>query len=292
MSTDLIELPTLDRATALDVFSIPGGIEPLLMLVRAAIDEFPVVDPSSKKGRDAIASMAMKVTKSKTFLDGEGKKLVDELKALPKAVDATRKHVRDTLDQWRDEVRRPLTEWEEREAARVAAHKAVVDHLLALGDPGLLLSASASSLEAQLRQAGTVEIGPHLEEYEVEATVAKARTVERIEAVLLQARAREEQAAELERMRAENADAIARLHAANAAAKQSAEAAEVVAETVESEPAATYSVPEQNQPAGPTVAQQNRAARDALMLAGVEQATAEHVVRLIRRGAVPGVAFV
>ena len=75
-------------------------------------------DVSSAKGRKDIASMAHKVSRSKTALDGLGKSLVGDWKAKAKVVDQERKMLRDRLDALRDEVRRPLTEWEEAEAKR------------------------------------------------------------------------------------------------------------------------------------------------------------------------------
>lgn len=80
-------------------------------------------DVSTRKGRDAIASMAHKVARSKTYIDNAGKDLVAELKALPKQIDESRRIVRERLDALKDEVRRPLTEWEA-EQERIKAEEA------------------------------------------------------------------------------------------------------------------------------------------------------------------------
>ncbi|HBQ2024816.1 TPA: hypothetical protein L9334_004449, partial [Klebsiella pneumoniae] len=81
-------------------------------------------DVTTKKGRDAIASMAHKVARSKTYIDNAGKDLVAELKALPKQIDESRRVVRERLDALKDEVRRPLTEWEA-EQERIKAEEAM-----------------------------------------------------------------------------------------------------------------------------------------------------------------------
>ena len=81
-------------------------------------------DVTTKKGRDAIASMAHKVARSKTYIDNAGKALVAELKALPKQIDESRRVVRERLDALKDEVRRPLTEWEA-EQERIKAEEAM-----------------------------------------------------------------------------------------------------------------------------------------------------------------------
>ena len=116
-------IPT--KETALAVFSAPNGLEPFLKAIRDELDSF-VPNMSTTKGRSEIASMAHKVARSKTALDNVGKELVAELKDIPKKVDAERKRMRDLLDGWRDEVRAPLTEWEQAEERRVANHRGLI----------------------------------------------------------------------------------------------------------------------------------------------------------------------
>lgn len=110
------ELIEVKREVALDVFKADKGLDPYLNKIRGEIDSFtPSVE--TKKERDEIASMAHKIARSKTYLDGIGKELVAELKEIPKKIDAERKRMRDTLDEWKVEVRMPLTAWEEEQAA-------------------------------------------------------------------------------------------------------------------------------------------------------------------------------
>jgi len=78
-----------------------------------------VPDLTTKYGRKDIASFAMKIAKCKTGIDGIGKDLVSGAKAEIKLIDNKRKLVRDTLDELKEEVRRPLTEYEDAEKARV-----------------------------------------------------------------------------------------------------------------------------------------------------------------------------
>lgn len=68
--------------------------------------------------------MAHKVARSKTYIDNAGKAPVAELKALPKQIDESRRVVRERLDALKDEVRRPLTEWEA-EQERIKAEEAM-----------------------------------------------------------------------------------------------------------------------------------------------------------------------
>jgi colicin import membrane protein len=76
-------------------------------------------DVATDKGRKAIASMAYKVARTKTAIDEAGKKLNEEARARINAIDESRREIRKQLDDLKDEVRRPLTEWEEAEASRL-----------------------------------------------------------------------------------------------------------------------------------------------------------------------------
>lgn len=71
-----------------------------------------VGDLNTAKGRRAYISMAANVRSTKTAIDEAGKKLVAEMKKRPALVDASRKKVRDSLDELAVEIRKPVTEWE------------------------------------------------------------------------------------------------------------------------------------------------------------------------------------
>lgn len=120
------ELVVIEPATALDLFTAPDKVQVLLSGIRErALAEQALLDTdlSKAKNRDAIKSLAYKVTQSKTYIDKAGKVVVDELKELPKKVDASRKQCRDELDALSEEIRRPVTAWEDAEKAHVAAEE-------------------------------------------------------------------------------------------------------------------------------------------------------------------------
>ncbi len=122
------ELVVIEPATALDLFTAPDKVQVLLSGIREkALAEQASLDTdlSKAKNRDAIKSLAYKVTQSKTYIDKAGKAVVDELKELPKKVDASRKQCRDELDALSEEIRQPVTAWEDAEKARVAAEELV-----------------------------------------------------------------------------------------------------------------------------------------------------------------------
>ncbi|MEM8337374.1 coiled-coil domain-containing protein [Morganella morganii] len=122
------ELVVIEPATALDLFTAPDKVQVLLSGIREkALAEQAQLDTdlSKAKNRDAIKSLAYKVTQSKTYIDKAGKAVVDELKELPKKVDASRKQCRDELDALSEEIRQPVTAWEDAEKARAAAEELV-----------------------------------------------------------------------------------------------------------------------------------------------------------------------
>lgn len=87
------------------------GIDTLLAEVRSKVSDV-VIDVSDEKGRKELASLARKVAKSKTLVENYAKDYVAELKEKIKPLDGRRKKWRDEMDKIKDEVRAPLTEWE------------------------------------------------------------------------------------------------------------------------------------------------------------------------------------
>ena len=121
--SEIMELVVIEKKNAMAVFTNNDQLDPLIELIEKEARSL-VPDVTTKKGRDAIASMAHKVARSKTYIDNAGKVLVAELKALPKQIDESRRVVRERLDALKDEVRRPLTEWEA-EQERIKAEEAM-----------------------------------------------------------------------------------------------------------------------------------------------------------------------
>ncbi|MCT8197328.1 coiled-coil domain-containing protein [Proteus mirabilis] len=118
------ELVVIEQATALDLFTAPEKVNQMLEHIKSLAEEERKEldsDLSVAKNRKAFASLAYKVAQTKTYIDKEGKAVVDKLKELPKKVDASRKLFRDELDALSTEIRKPLTEWEEKEKAREEA---------------------------------------------------------------------------------------------------------------------------------------------------------------------------
>ncbi len=199
MSNELI-VPTKEHA--LEVYQKQNGLDPCLEQIKKEIDSF-VPDVTTKKGRDAIASMAYKVAKSKTALDDVGKELVADLKELPKKIDAERKRVREILDAWRDQVRKPLTDWEQAEEDRIAHHKAAIE--LMRNSAIDLQDCTIDAIKSKIADIEAMETGKNFEEFELEAMQAKESSLKKLSKALEEKDQQEKERAELEKLRAEAA---------------------------------------------------------------------------------------
>ena len=227
-------LVTIEPTTALSVFTDTEKVDPIIAAIRKIVAEF-TPDTTTAKGRKEIASIAHKVAQSKTYLDGIGKRLTDEYKDIPKKIDANRKRIRDELDALKDEVRRPLTEWEEAEKARVQGIKDRIGHIKCpIPDD----SSSEGIAHAIKTIESELEIDDTFAEFKAEAQAAKDATLARLYSMRDAATKREAEAAELKRLReeaakreaedrdrriAEEAAAKARRDAEEAAARAAAE---------------------------------------------------------------------
>lgn len=74
-----------------------------------------VADPLTKEGASQIKGCARQLASLKKKIDDIGNDVVAELKDLPKKIDANRKKFRDSMEALQDDIRRPVTEIENRE---------------------------------------------------------------------------------------------------------------------------------------------------------------------------------
>lgn len=157
MKQELITIESIST-NAISVFTGENdALEAIILQIeKEALSLVP--DVSTQKGRDAIRSNAANVAKAKVRIDDAGKALTAELKELPKKVDASRKAARDRLDNLRDTVRQPLTDWENeqarieaerKEAERLAAEKAEAERLFLLDWDQAILENERFDLEKE-----------------------------------------------------------------------------------------------------------------------------------------------
>ena len=97
------------------MFTDAAQLDPILAQIAASVRSC-ISDVTTAKGRKEIVSRAFKVTKAKTYLDGLGKDLVADKKKEIGLVDASRKRMRDYLDDLAEETRKPVDNYEEEQA--------------------------------------------------------------------------------------------------------------------------------------------------------------------------------
>ncbi len=229
--SEIMDLVVIEKKNAMAVFTNNDQLEPLIELIEKEARSL-VPDVTTKKGRDAIASMAHKVARSKTYIDNAGKDLVAELKALPKQIDESRRVVRERLDGLKDEVRRPLTEWEA-EQERIKAEEVMnALHVEALEMNIKFDQELAAKFEADHEMALLMDKDIDRERADKAAEAERQRIAheEEIKRLAAAAAAREvEQRAQREREEAAHREAVLKAQAEQAerdliAAEQKAEA--------------------------------------------------------------------
>ncbi|MBH0311263.1 hypothetical protein I7E32_12905 [Alcaligenes faecalis] len=202
--TEVLELTELPPAeTALQIYQTPNGLDPYIERIRQEVTGH-APNLKTDKGRKEIASRAFKVRKIKTALDSLGKEQVDRLKEIPKLIDAERKRMRDELDALADEVRKPLTDWEEAEAQRVARHRAALESMAdqAREVGGL----DVEALRQRITVVESAVVGESWEEFEAEAHRVKTKALEILNAALTDRQKYEAEQAELAELRRKQAE--------------------------------------------------------------------------------------
>jgi colicin import membrane protein len=200
---------------------LPSTLDAVLAGISAKARNEASADTSSQKARSNIASLAYRVAMTKTTIDGIGRELVSEWKAKAAAVDASRRRVRDTLDELRDEIRAPLTTWEKAEDARKAA---IRQRLAALAEDLNEVATSGHNALLSLKDKATNTNIADFDEQGQEAAQLRDKILAAIEQrlALLDAQRQIEEAQRRAR-EAEEAERRAR-EAAELAAKQALEA--------------------------------------------------------------------
>ena len=222
------ELAIIEQNAIAQAFAEKGGVDCLFERIKQETSSH-VFDMTTEKGRKFCASMAYKVSKAKTLVDDFGKELVAEEKKKLALVDADRKSWREKCDSLRDEIRKPLTEWEDAEKQRIQSHESNISLIKGMANVDGLNSVST---KARLDDAENIAIGENWQEYANQAAIAKDETIKQLKSSLATRLQYEAEQAELERLRQEAIEnqriERERIIAENAA-RQAKEAAERLA---------------------------------------------------------------
>lgn len=240
MNAQVNELQVLEQNVIVAAFSKVGGTEELFEHIAQEVRSH-VPDVTTKKGRDAIGSLAMKVSKSKTLIEKCGKELVAEQKAQIKLIDDDRIAIVKKFDQLRDEILAPRDAWEKAEEDRVKKHQAAI---IGIKMPADLLQNhpaewTSENIKVAINDLENICIDASFEEFEQEAKIAKFETLEKLRTALVAREKYEAEQAELERLRKEEQERLQREHeeriakeAAEKATREAEEKARLEAERV------------------------------------------------------------
>lgn len=233
------ELEIADQNIVVAAFKTPGGTTELFeRIAQEARSHVP--DVTTKKGRDQIGSLAMKVSKSKTFIEKCGKELVADQKAQIKLIDDDRIATVKKFNELRNEILAPRDAWEQAEKDRVAKHENAIlvikEHLQELE------TLDASRIVNRIEHLENFDVDYTFEEYEEQAKLVKFETLEVLRKALVTREKYEAEQAELERLRQaeilrqqQERDAQIAREAAEKATREAEEKARFEAERVQRE---------------------------------------------------------
>lgn len=194
-------IAVLIETTPALVFSDRQKADELFAHIEQEITSF-VPDLSTEKGRKAVASLAYKVSRTKTAIDDAGAGLIEAANKQVKTVNAERKRMRDHLDMLRDKARKPLDDWEAAQAERKRECEALVAEIKRAGQ--VAFDETSATLGERIAALEGTEL--HLDflgDFFDVATDARDASLATLRAALQQQEQLEAERAELARLRKE-----------------------------------------------------------------------------------------
>ena len=233
------DLIALEQNVIVSAFAQAGGTDELFERIAEQARSF-VPDISTKKGRDAIGSVAAKVSSSKKLAEKYALDLVAEKKAEVKAVDTDRIQFCKKMDALRDEILAPRDAWEQAEEDRIKKHEDSIESIK--NNARYYIDTTLVELKQSLASAEQVTVDSSLEEFEQEAKIAKYEAIELLRVAIANREKYEAEQAELERLRKAEQERLQREHeeriakeAADKATREAEEKAHLESERVEHE---------------------------------------------------------
>lgn len=170
--------------------------------IRQEVESF-VPDLTTDKGRKEVASLAYKVSQSKSLIEKAKVSLKAEWVEKSRAVDADWRVVERDLDELRDKARQPLTDWEKAEESRKAICQSTITRLNSAAI--VAIDATVESVHATLADLRIINTGEEaMQEYSTMATEAKDLAIKSLSTALTRLEKEEADRAELAKLRAAN----------------------------------------------------------------------------------------
>lgn len=187
----------VNKASLLSFFKDGANLDGLYNVVQAKARAL-VADVTTADGVSKIKSTARQIASIKKRVDDIGKDVVAELKDLPKQIDANRKKWREDMEALQDEIRKPVTEIENRQAE--------IEEIKATH--GKLVLSGSEEIKAAIETLDKIELtGDKWKESLEDATAAVTSEKNALEVMLNAALKKEAEARELEELRKKQEEA-------------------------------------------------------------------------------------
>ncbi len=176
MKTELItfdEAIKLKGRKAIDFFSDKKNITHLIEFVREEATA-TVNDVETKKGREAIGSTALKISKSRSYLTDAIDASVSEMETKVKTAKAVSKYVIEKLNKVRNDILEPRKLWQAGqdliEENRIKDIKEDINNILAIGT--LIGSESKEEIASLVEAVESIDVSEGYEEFTADAAQA------------------------------------------------------------------------------------------------------------------------
>ena len=187
----------VNKASLLSFFKDGANLDGLYNVVQAKARAL-VADVTTADGVSKIKSTARQIASIKKRVDDIGKDVVAELKDLPKQIDANRKKWREDMEALQEEIRKPVTEIENRQAE--------IEEIRATH--GKLALSGSEEIKAAIESLDKIELtGDKWKESLEDATAAVTAEKGALEVMLNAALKKEAEARELEELRKKQEEA-------------------------------------------------------------------------------------
>ena len=194
-----LEIVAIEQPEIIEAFKVEGGTRALFERVSENARSV-VFDMGVKKDRESLKSFAYSLARIKTTVDNHGKELVSGIKQQAAVIDADRKFWRDNMELLQDEIRKPLTDFEQAEKDRISKHVAAINEIKEINSDGTLAGGS-ECIKKSIDWLENKVVDSSFEEYKEQAKLAKFETLEVLRKALGVREKFEAEQAELERLR-------------------------------------------------------------------------------------------
>ena len=187
----------VNKASLLSFFKEGANLDGLYNVVQAKARAL-VADVTTADGVSKIKSTARQIASIKKRVDDIGKDVVAELKDLPKQIDANRKKWREDMEALQEEIRKPVTEIENRQAE--------IEEIRATH--GKMALSGSEEIKAAIETLDKIELtGDKWKESLEDASAAVTAEKGALEVMLNAALKKEAEARELEELRKKQEEA-------------------------------------------------------------------------------------